>query len=387
MNMRILLVTHYSLPHVGGIEVLLDTMSRAFTERGHQVAAVSSGLPARETVGDVELFRVPAVNVLERWLDVPYPIFAPSLVSLLRREIQRADVVHVHGVLYAGSLCSLYWSSLLRKPLVVTEHVGFVPYRSRFLNSVQKMALWTTAQMFLRRADAVVTYNSSVRSWMHTMTPYPERLRFVPNGIDTKIFRPAESAEEKRAARLQFGIKADGPIALFVGRFVEKKGLDTLLRLTDTDFGLVLCGSGTLPAIADQGRITVLRNIPHDCMPEVYRAADVFVMPSRGEGFPVAIMEAMSCGLPVVAVRDTSYQIYVTDTEMVQTDPNPTSLHAGLTCVLSLDDSELQRRRAAARKRAIEEFSLDTCIARHLAIYDEVQRSNKVRRWQDDSGI
>jgi glycosyltransferase involved in cell wall biosynthesis len=246
--MKVLLVSHYTLPHIGGIEVLVDQHSQHLAQRGHDVTVLSSRVdaPAEERRGSVRVIRVTAWNVLERWLDVPYPLFAPSLITTLYRAVRAAEVTHVHGLLYLSSLCALWWAWWLDKPLVLTEHVGFVPYRNGLLNLLQRVALALAARLFLRRADAVVTYNSTVHRWLAALTPYRERLHVVRNGIDVEAFRPP-SAVEREAARTRLGLDPVRPLALFVGRFVEKKGVDTVLAAADGTFDLLLCGSGTIP--------------------------------------------------------------------------------------------------------------------------------------------
>lgn len=369
--MHILLVSHYTLPHSGGIEVLVDEHARALVRQGHQVTVVSSrtGQPADEWRDGVHVVRVAAWNVLEERLHVPFPIFAPVLLAVLRRAVAAADVIHVHGFLYLGSWCALLWAWWFGKPLVVTEHVGFVPYRQDILNGIQRLALAATARVFLARADAVVTLKSTVLDWLARLTPYPERLHFVRNGIDTARFAPATPAEQA-AAREALGIPAGRPVALFVGRFVEKKGVDKLLQAADGSFELVLCGRGE-PPVAGPG-VTVLLGVEHACMPDVYRAADVFVIASHGEGFPLAVMEAMACGLPVVAVRDASYDAYVSDAEMVQTAGDPDSLRAALRGLFA-DGAERGRRGAASRVRAERDFGLDAYAGRHVTLYEQAR--------------
>lgn len=368
--MKILLVSHYTLPHIGGIEVLVDQHSQHLAQRGHDVTVLSSRADgaAEEQRGAVRIVRVAAWNFLERWLDVPYPLFAPQLIAILYHAIRAADVVHVHGVLYMSSLCSLWWAWWLDKPLVLTEHVGFVPYRNGVLNLLQRAALALAARLFLRRADAVVTYNSTVHAWLADLTPYPERLHVVRNGIDVETFHPATPGE-RRTARVQLGLDPARPLALFVGRFVEKKGLDTLLSAADGTFDLLMCGSGAIPANAVHPTVHVVRDIPYAEMPAVYQAADVFVLPSRGEGFPVAIMEAMASGLPVVAVRDPAYAEYVTEDEMVQAPPDPSLIRHEIARLIA-DDTARHRCGQAARDRALANFSVAASIARHLDIYE-----------------
>ena len=135
----------------------------------------------------------------------------------------------------------------------------------------------------------------------------------LPNGVDTKAFRPI-SAEDKAELRKRLDLPDEMTIVLFVGRLEFVKGLDVLLhawsqlpnhiRLRSL---LILVGDGAEQnnlkrmsrALGIQETVIMVgeRQIVHD----YYSAADIFVLPSRSEGMPVALMEAMASGLPVIA--------------------------------------------------------------------------------------
>src|SRR4051794_32461991 len=104
--MRILFLSHYAIPHVGGIEVVIDALAREFRARGHETVHVASDADSPEGVGEYEpnVIRVPAYNGFEARLGVPWPLFSPRLAGVVRREVDRADVVHAHGFLYLSSV-------------------------------------------------------------------------------------------------------------------------------------------------------------------------------------------------------------------------------------------------------------------------------------------
>jgi D-inositol-3-phosphate glycosyltransferase len=371
--MQILMVSHYTLPHVGGIEVCVDQLSRALAHDGHEVTVVSSRTagPHAEWRDGVQILRVAAWNGLESRLHVPFPIFAPSLLTTLWRETHRADLVHVHGVLYLSSLCALFCAWWMGKPLVVTEHVGFVPYRSRLLNTIERLALAFAKTCFLHRGDAIIALNERVRNWLAGRNPHLERLHIVANGVDTDRFCPA-SAEERQEARTQFGVAAACRLVVFVGRFVQKKGLDCLLQIPDGTFEILMCGTGELPSHPQPVGVHVVRNLPHERMPDVYHAGDVLVLPSCGEGFPLSVMEAMACGLPVVAARDPAYDRYVAEGEMVQTEPTPASMRGAVKRLLEERDAHM-RQSQAARARALTSFGLTASVREHMRLYEQAR--------------
>jgi D-inositol-3-phosphate glycosyltransferase len=313
--MRILFVSHYANPHIGGIETVVRSLRGELERRGHEVVHVASGASSygeQPDAGD-GVIRLPALNVLEDRLGVPYPIFSPRLATVLAREISRADVVHAHGLLYMSCVAALRFSKLRRPrgPVrVLTEHVGHVPYESRLLDRVESAAISTVGRLSVRAADTVVVLNRKVGAEIETLAPRCPVVQ-IPNGIDTELFRPALNGE-REALRRELGW--DGrPHVLFVGRLVAKKGLDTALAAAAAGLGrfeLVVAGPGRLQPEGGAG-VKVLGPLPAERVAELYRAADALLLPSRGEGFPVTVQEAMASGLPVVMTNDPSYARYL----------------------------------------------------------------------------
>src|SRR5579864_997763 len=104
--MKILIVTHYFEPHIGGIEIVAYNQAKELVKRGHEVTIVTSKLHREKAVEQTEgirIVRVPAWNLFEKNFDVPYPIFSPLLISTIRREMKKSDIIHAHGILYLGS--------------------------------------------------------------------------------------------------------------------------------------------------------------------------------------------------------------------------------------------------------------------------------------------
>jgi phosphatidylinositol alpha-1,6-mannosyltransferase len=202
----------------------------------------------------------------------------------------------------------------------------------------------------------------------------------VPPGVDHERFRPIDAAE-RAAVRQAFGLHQERPLVLGVSRLVPRKGFDTLLAATarlGPDVQVALAGSGrsqrALEALAhklDLGtRARVLGRVPDDALAPLYASADVFAMPCRdrwlgleAEGFGIVFLEAAACGVPAVAGRSGGSHEAVVDGE-TGLIVGPTDVVATRVAIKRMtDDVELRRRMgAAARRRAVDEFSYDRLV-------------------------
>jgi glycosyltransferase involved in cell wall biosynthesis len=165
----------------------------------------------------------------------------------------------------------------------------------------------------LRRADLVVAVSRDLADNVARFGVPDHRIRVVYDGVETSAFRPGSKA----AARAAVGMSDDAPNVLFVGSLVPVKGLDFLLpacaRLAAAGrrFRLHLVGSGPLRATLERqargaglaDRVVFHGSRPHADLPDWFRAADLFVLPSRSEGVPCVLLEAMACGTAFVASR------------------------------------------------------------------------------------
>ena len=126
--MRIALLSHRYVPHVGGVEIIVKHLA-AELAREHDVTVITSGMPGEERVrveDGAEVHRLAALDVTER-VGAPFPVpFGPGVGAALA-ALRRADAVHVHGALFLAHAAAALLARRRRVPLVVTEHVGLVP--------------------------------------------------------------------------------------------------------------------------------------------------------------------------------------------------------------------------------------------------------------------
>jgi glycosyltransferase involved in cell wall biosynthesis len=165
----------------------------------------------------------------------------------------------------------------------------------------------------LRGADSVVAVSQDLERRMIGYRIDPARVRVVYDGVDPAAFHP----DPRHEARARLGLDADVPLLLFVGNLLPVKGLDYLLKACGrlasegVNFRCVLIGQGTLCATLKReaarlglgDRVHFAGTVANELLPDWYRAATVFALPSRSEGVPNVLLEAAACGTPFVASR------------------------------------------------------------------------------------
>ena len=292
---------------------MAQNLLEGLVERGHDVRWLASATPLPAgTKGN--LIRVRAFKALEDLIHVPLPIWGPGGYRELLRQCEWADVVHAHDCLYPSSAMAAVFARRLGRPFVVTQHIAAVPYASA-LDYVQAAAYRTLGRAVLQRANKIVVYSAHVPTYFSGIG-VRQPFTYVPLGFDER-FRPPTAAE-KTVLRTKYGIAPKAPVILFVGRLVPKKGVPEVAAVQNVlarhGYTLLVAGDGVFARLIDETPGTIrLRHVDYRKMHELYALADVLFLPSRGEGLPLTLQEALLCGTPAVVSEDPSYAANVAD--------------------------------------------------------------------------
>jgi glycosyltransferase involved in cell wall biosynthesis len=356
---RILLVSHYYPPHVGGIENVVRQEAEQLACRGAVVTVLTTG--GRRAAADLEagvrVLRCAAWNGIERRTGVPFPVPSPRLLLDAVREARRAEVIHLHDCLYPTSWAAWAASVLTRTPLVLTQHVGLVAHPSALVRGAQRAVYEVFGRALLHRARRVLVLNDTVRTFTRSHGAHSYAVRQLANGVDTVLFHPAGSAAEVRRVRERYGLPVDRVLVLFVGRLVPKKGYDLLRAAADPAYELVFVGTGPSGEdSSDAAGVHHLGALTPDQLAEVYRACDVFALPSTAEGFPLTVQEAMAAGLPVVTTDDPGYTPYALDRAEVSLLPRDARRLRAELVALAADAPRRQRMGRYSRAYAERSF-------------------------------
>jgi glycosyltransferase involved in cell wall biosynthesis len=305
--MRIALVTHYFPAHRGGIErVAAELAARLAAGHGADIAWHASDCDPAPSIAGVSCVPAKSCNAIERRLGFPYPLWTLSSLKKTGQTVREADVLHLHDCLYAPNLAAYAAARFAGRPVVVTQHIGMVPFRNPVLRALLAAANRVLGRIVLGGATQVVFVSDTVRRYFQPFVSFRSPPLLIANGVDTRIFHPSE---ERAKLRAELGVAASQPLFLFVGRFVEKKGLHVLRELAArlTHARWIFAGWGPLdPQSWSLPNVTVVRDRSGAQLASLYQAADLLVLPSVGEGFPLVVQEAMACGTPALIGVDTA---------------------------------------------------------------------------------
>lgn len=349
---------------VGGLERVISLLARHL-DRTRFEPSVLCLRAGGEFADELKAEGVP-VHVLPWSIERPDYLAFLKVAEVLRAE--RIDVIHTHntGPFFHGALGATLAGV---RTHIHTDHARPFPDRVR----------WMVAEHLLSHlAYRVVGVSDHTTGNLARYERIPrERLVTIPNGIELRP--PTVGRLEMRAS---LGIPADAPVVGTAGRITEQKGLEfliqaaLLLRPAFPDLRIVLVGDGhERTALEEQARRIGVADRVHFLgvrmdIPDLLGAFDLYALPSRWEGLPMAVLEAMAAGLPVVASAVGGLPTAIRHgREGVLVPPeDATALAGALEQVLA--DPELRSRMGrAARDRYRANFTLEVMARRYEALY------------------
>lgn len=316
-----------------------------------------------------------------------YAVGAWRAVRGLVRE-RRFDVVQGHWIVPNGVVTGMFGGRDGGPRVAVGLHGSDVFLAER--RGVRRAVRWA-----LGRTDVVTGCSPELVDRVCALGFPRERAHVIPYGVDVETFRPREEAGDSGAAasdewRRRLGVPEEAPLVLTVGRMASKKGFDVLLEALPgllaraPEAHWVLAGAGdrleewrrAARGMEGGERVQFPGAVLRDALPDLYRAADLFVLPAvhdaKGnvDGLPNVILEAMASGLPVVASGISGIPLAVVDGDTGSLIPERDA--AALAAALAALLADPERRRAlgrAGRRRAVAELRWDAVARRYRAAY------------------
>ncbi|MFV0444886.1 MAG: glycosyltransferase family 4 protein [Planctomycetaceae bacterium] len=349
--MRIGLITADFWPNVGGVAAHVIELGSALAAAGHEVHVLTRPLgDCRSVESDWRGMRVHRPRL---------PQLRPFCHWMLRRWLRQfcrtaqLDLLHVHG------LRPLPATTGLDIPVVFTNHTsGFLKRLERGPRARRRVAHWFDhVALTLAPSEELAAATGSL--------PVRCPVEYIPNGVDPNRFTPGPAT-----LRGRWGVGTDETVVLLGRRLVEKNGVcvfaEAAGRFIQPGVRIVFAGDGPerhrveeiLRSQQVHHRAVFLGNVPNTDMPDVYRAADVSVLPSFLEATSITGLESMAAGLPLVGTRVGGIPAIVEDerTGLLVPPGDPASLASAINRLLWQPELR-QRLGDAARARVISEFA------------------------------
>ena len=392
---RVLFLTESFHPVLGGGETHIRQLGSRLVTMGHEATVVTrrgeAAWPSEETVDGIRVRRVRPSGPARRG---KY-LMVPAALRAVLAEGRRHDVLVVRGTRVLG-VPGLFAARALGRPVILQPEINgelsgeaftWGWRRGKALEPAVR-GLVALRNVWVRDAEAFVAMSRKIRDEMVSAGVAPERVALIPHGVDTERFRPAGPGE-KEALRGALGLP-EGLLAVFTGRLLRGKGLETLLAAfadvapARPDLHLVLVGSGEGQALSVEedlkaemrerglaGRVTFAGRV--DAVESHLRAADLFVFPSIFEGLGISLVEAAACGLPAVASRTGGIVDVVDEGRSgLLVTPGKADELAGALSSLTLDAGARERMGAHARAVALGRFDERDATRRYLSLFREL---------------
>ncbi len=411
--MNIAFLTNEYPPNVyGGAGVHVEYLTR-------ELAAMSGGAHKVQVLcfGDQqEQSEHLSIQGIQAKADLPFQdprherFFSTMLQGLaMSGTLADVDIVHCHTWYshFGGCLAKV----LHDVPLVLTTHSlePHRPWKAEQLGTAYAASTWVERTAY-QSADGVIAVSESMRHDVQELYGVPPgRIRVIHNGIDLQQYRPTPSAQ----TLAEFGISADQPFVLFVGRITKQKGILHLvnaIRSFRPGVQVVLCaGAPDTPEIGremaeavEKARkstsnkiIWIAEMLPREKVISLYTHAAIFVCPSIYEPFGIINLEAMACETPVVASAvggipevvshgDTGLLVPAETLDASEVEPrHPEQFARDLAAAVNtlLDDpglrADMGRR---ARERVELQFSWASIARQTLEFYKQVIAAHDARR-------
>lgn len=309
-KITILLVTHYYPSHRGGVEIVAGELVKALL-KGDEIeiiwVASDTDTPPTEIKG-LSCLPMKTSNQIEEKISLPYPLWSLKSWLSLWGIVKKVDIIHIHDYLYLGNLISFCLAKLHKKPIIVTQHIGYIPYDNPFFRWLLSFLNQTLGVVVLKNAEQVVFISEVVLDYFSSKTKFLQPPILIPNGVDTKTFHPT-TLKSRQKIREELQLSGEKLVFLFVGRFVEKKGLPLLkeLAIKFPNIDWLFAGWGIInPREWQLDNVRVFSDRSLNSLTPLYQTADLLILPSKGEGFPLVVQESMACGTPVLINSETA---------------------------------------------------------------------------------
>lgn len=378
MNIRVLMFSYYFPPHYSGAALQAISLAKKLRDRGVDVTFLTVNQDALPEVDSVDGFTF--YRLKEGRGRFTAPLLWKNMWKAASNGNGGFDILHAHGAYLKNSFFGPLSRMSGKKSLVK------VSLADNDLHGLGKGKSGWLHKRFISMVDRYVSISREIAEELKGYGFSDDKIREIPNGVDTDRFSPVDE-NSRKALREKTGLPAEGLMVLYVGGISSRKNVKWLVdRWTEmcTGFPGFLTVVGPVARedkdkrlfnslkeqeAGSKGRLFVKNYTER--VEDLYRMADIFVLPSKNEGMPNVVLEAMSTGLACLVNRISGASDLIGGGSGVLMDANePVTLLDGLNRLR--DGKERTEIGKKARERIISDFSLDSVADRYIKLYGEM---------------
>lgn len=374
--MRVALVSDWYYPKIGGVASHMHYLAIKLKERGHEVAIVTNnritGKEEELEKQGIELIKIPGILSPLLEVNVTYGLKSSEELNEFLKDF---DIIHSHHAFTPLALKAVKAGRAMGRATLLTTHSISFAHESKLWEALGfTISLFTD---YLKYSHRIIAVSRAAKAFIEHFTDVP--ISIVPNGVDDKRFSPTK---EKDKIKAKFGLKEN--VVLYVSRMSYRKGPHVLLNAFSKikDATLVMVGSGEmLPFLKAQAkflgiedRVVFMGYVPDDLLPEIFKMADIFVLPSiSSEAFGIVVLEAMASGVPVIATNVGGIPEVLKENEAGLLIPPGNELELRKAIQKLLNNEELRKWYGVNGRKAVEEkYSWDKVVVEIEKVYEEI---------------
>jgi glycosyltransferase involved in cell wall biosynthesis len=387
--MKVLMLTDYFYPHVGGVEKVVLEISKRLSEMGCKVAVLTLNIDKKdnfENLGSLGIHRTAWSINLSRVIGVQLAVSLSAPFRLLKVvKTEKPDVIHANNRFFFTTMLAVLLKRIMNRPLVTTLHIGPVPSGGvmNWLISIYEKVI---SKIIVNHSDKIIAVSIAVKNHAIFLGAAPSKVVVIPNGVDLDEFVPRLPTDENESTRDD----NDKIKVLFVGRLIYDKGVQCLIEAApkilakNPHVEFVLVGEGPLERklrkLAQHAGVMYAFEFAGTSLDVagVMKACNVFVLPSMREGGrPLVVMEAMACGLPVIVTRVPGIDEIITNNQDgILIDINDSQALADAVLRV-IDDREFFSKLGRNARRSAEQNCAWEKTARSvLEVYERLLKMN-----------
>lgn len=377
VKMHICYIISTPYPPEEGIGNYVYNLSKKLIERGHKITIITRGSwdkTQKEDIDGIEVIKAQYIPVYPFYIHL-HGIFVNKIFKSLEPKI---DIVHIHSPLPPFIETSL--------PIITTVHSPkFVDFNNVKVTSLYSLLSKISARFvsyslelkLIQTSDIVTTLSTSIAQELKQYYLNIDKICVISNGVDEKFFVPAQNS-----------IENGNKYIMYAGRIDREKGLFDLIECGKhicnerSDISFLLAGKGRdLDALKKKAKKLGLQNkflflgqVGREQLVQLYQHSTLFLFPSYHEGIPTALLEAMSCGLPIIATNVRGNRDLISHGKNGILVPRSPREMADAVLML-LDDNKMKKELGKnARKEIEEKYTWDVISTKILHCYESLNK-------------